>query len=76
MKQYIQAGKFKTKCLKIMDNVRSTGHQIIITKRNVPIAKLCPIDPPDISFFGRMRGTVHELGNLIEPIGENWNADY
>ncbi|MBF5058800.1 type II toxin-antitoxin system Phd/YefM family antitoxin [Candidatus Neptunochlamydia vexilliferae] len=39
----IPAGQFKTHCLQIMETVKKTGRPVIITKRNVPIAKLTPI---------------------------------
>lgn len=44
-----------------------------ITKRNKPIAKLVPLKktPP---LFGKMKGTAHIKGDLIEPIGEEWDA--
>ena len=40
----IPAGEFKTHCLQIMETVRKTGKKITITKRNVPIAQIAPIE--------------------------------
>lgn len=75
MDKYIPAGKFKAECLKIMDHVKKTKSHYIITKHHVPIAKLVPIEksPP---LFGKMKGTLHIKGDIIEPIGENWDADH
>ena len=72
--QYIPAGKFKAECLKIMDEVNRTGHKFIITKRNVPIAELVPLEKKK-SLFGCMKGSVTYLGDILEPIGEQWDAD-
>ncbi len=47
-----------------------------ITKRNKPIAQLVPIGEEETSLFGAMKGTVHILSDIIEPIEEKWNADY
>lgn len=58
-----------------MDEVNEGGYEIIITKRHVPIANLCPIKRSEISLFGMMKGTVHEKGDIIKPIGEAWDAD-
>lgn len=75
MKRMIQAGKFKAECLKIMDEVHAKKYSCIITKRNKPIAKLVPLEEenPPIT-FGKMKGTAHIKGNLIQTVGEEWNA--
>ncbi len=75
MQKYIQAGKFKAECLKIMDEIKQGGYELIITKRHEPIAKLCPIHTKDTSLFGKMKGTIHTKGDIIQPIGEVWDAD-
>ena len=71
----MQAGKFKSECLKVMEAVKATGKEVVITKRHIPIAKLCPIEKKDTALFGKMKGTVHEIGDIIQPIGEDWHAD-
>lgn len=75
MTEYIQAGKFKAKCLKLMDRVQRTKKKIIITKRNKPIAQLIPIEEDSGSLFGRMKGTIHIVGDIMAPIDEAWDAD-
>jgi prevent-host-death family protein len=71
----IPAGEFKAKCLKLLDEVQQQRRQIVITKRGKPVARLMPLveDLPDI--FGRMKGTVEILGDIVSPTGEIWNAD-
>lgn len=75
MKRVVKAGEFKAKCLQIMDQVKKSKESIIITKRNEPVAKLVPIENEPISLFGKMRGTVHIIGDIISPIDEEWNAN-
>ncbi len=74
MDEKMQAAKFKSECLKVMERVKKTRRKIVITKRNVPIAKLVPIDVEDEQIFGRLKGTVHFRDNIIDSIEENWNA--
>lgn len=76
MDLYIQAGKFKEQCLKIMEEVKTSGREVIITKRHIPIVRLCPIERREMSLFGKLEGTVHTHGDIIQPIDEGWNADY
>ena len=71
----IPAGKFKAQCLKLMDRVKKTRRKITITKRNVPVAQLTPIDEKEESAFGKLKGTLHILDNIVEPIEDNWHAD-
>ena len=74
MAERIQAGKFKARCLKLMDKVHRTKKRIIITKRNKPIAQLVPIEEESGSLFGKMKGTIHVVGDILAPIDESWDA--
>ncbi len=74
MKRVIQAGVFKAKCLKIMDEVQRKKIPVTITKRKTPIVKLVPIEDEEQSLFGKMKGTVYIKGDIIQSIGEDWNA--
>jgi antitoxin (DNA-binding transcriptional repressor) of toxin-antitoxin stability system len=58
-----------------LDEVQQQRRQIVITKRGKPVARLMPLseDMPDI--FGRMKGTVEILGDIVSSTGEIWNAD-
>lgn len=72
----IPAGEFKAKCLKLMDQVRDTGTEIVITKRGTPVAKLVPVETgkhPPLSGF--MKGTVEIKGDIIGPFHEEWEIN-
>lgn len=75
MDEKMPAGKFKAHCLQVMEKVRKTRRKITITKRNVPIAQLTPIDEKEEKAFGKLKGSVHFHGNIIKPIKEVWDAD-
>ena len=69
----IPAGEFKAKCLKLMDQVRESGQEIVIIKRGKPVAKLVPVGERKIPpLFGSMAGTVTILGDIIGPFHEEW----
>ncbi len=75
---YMQAGEFKAKCLKLMDDVQKYGEEIIITKHGKPVAKLVAIMPQkknDAAWFGRQKGTVTIIGDITEPIDVEWEAE-
>ncbi len=72
----ISAGEFKSKCLKIMDNVNTYHEEVVITKYGKPVAKLVPYsEKQGKSLFGYMRGSVSCEKDIIEPTGEKWEAD-
>jgi prevent-host-death family protein len=73
----VGAGEFKATCLKLMDEVEETGEEIIITKRNRPVAKLVPAGGEALRpFVGRSRGMISvSREDLMAPIGEDWEVD-
>lgn len=55
----IKAGEFKAVCLRLMEQVRETGREFVITKRGEPVAKLGPVtDTGLLPFVGRSRGVI------------------
>ncbi len=75
MNEKMPAGKFKAECLKVMEKVKKTHRKITITKRNVPIAQIGPIDEKEEKTFGKLEGSIQIIGNIIDPIEEDWNAN-
>lgn len=39
------AARFKAECLQVMEKVRRTRREVVITKRGVPVAKIVPVTP-------------------------------
>jgi prevent-host-death family protein len=69
------AADFKAHCLQVMEKVRRTRQEVVITKRGVPVAKLVPADPPrSKDIFGCMAGEFEIVGDLNEPLytEEEW----
>ena len=76
MKQQMAAGEFKAKCLSVLDEVKRTGREVVITKRGKPVARLLPpVEEEEKPLFGRMKGTIKILGDIVSPIDEIWTGD-
>lgn len=73
----VSAGEFKAKCLKLMDEVKESHQEIIITKFGKPVARLTSIedDSGNKSPFGFLKGSVVVQGDIVTPIQETWNAE-
>ena len=74
----IPAGEFKAKCLHLMDEVHETGIALTVTKRGKPVVKLVPAPDETKPFrplYGRMKGKIKILGDIISPLPNEWEAD-
>jgi antitoxin (DNA-binding transcriptional repressor) of toxin-antitoxin stability system len=70
----VQAGKFKDKCLQLLNDVQR-GDTYLITKRGIPFARLSALKPGTAALFGAMKNSFSENGDIIESTGERWNAE-
>jgi len=71
----ISAGEFKAKCLKLMDIAEQKHETIVITKHGIPVAKLVPYEEKPSRLFGFMKESVIVKGDILEPVGDSWNAE-
>ncbi len=72
----IGAAEFKARCLELMDKVRETGTDYVITKHGVPVAKLVPVvEPGPRRLFGSMAGTVVTFERPFDPIDGAYDID-
>ena len=62
------AGKFKTHCLAVIDEVNARHEAVIITKHGKPMAKLVPLVDEEDDIFGFMDGRIKITGDIVEPI--------
>jgi len=67
MKQ-IRAGVFKARCLKIMNEIQSTGEPVVVTKRGEPVVKVVPADSEPDELFGFMSGEFAIVGDIESPV--------
>ncbi len=60
----------------IITGVQQNRTSVTILKRGVPVAEIVPIgEPKPASGFGWMRGSVHELGDIVGPTGIEWTLE-
>src|SRR6476659_6538838 len=72
----VAAAEFKATCLELMDRVRETGIEYVVTKHGKPVAKLVPyVAPKPRRGFGSMKGTVLKYDRPFDPIDGEWDID-
>lgn len=71
----MSAGEFKAKCLKLMEHVKNSHEEILITKHGKPVAKLIPVETKGaVPLFGFLKGSVRVHADITKPNEENWNV--
>ncbi len=72
----VAAGKFKTKCLAIMDEVKAKREPVLITKHGKPVAMLTPVEVEKDPIFGFYKGKGRIVGDIVSPIVplEDWDC--
>ena len=70
----IQITDFKARCLRILDEVGTTGRSYTVTKRGKPVARVVPVasEPPSKT-LGRWQGIVEITGDIVHG---DWSQDF
>jgi prevent-host-death family protein len=72
----LAAAEFKARCLELMDRVRETGVEYVVTKHGTPVAKLVHYTGPQRpSFFGSAKGTVLHYDRPLDPIDGDYDVN-
>jgi prevent-host-death family protein len=72
----VAAARFKATCLELMDRVRETGAEYIVTKHGEPVARLVPyVDDASPALFGSMKGTVLAYDRPLDPLDDEYTMD-
>jgi prevent-host-death family protein len=72
----VSAAEFKATCLELMDRVRETGVEYVITKHGNPVARLVPYTAAERApIFGVMKGTVLGYDRPFDPIDGEYDIN-
>jgi prevent-host-death family protein len=68
----VPAARFKAECIALLDEVAERGAVWVVTKRGRPVARVVPIERRRKKH--RLEGTVKTIGDIVAPIGGDWDA--
>ena len=72
----VGSADFKARCLELVEHVRVSRAEFIVTRHGVPVAKLVPLDAPGrVAFLGSMAGSVLAYDGPFAPIPGEWTLD-
>ncbi len=63
----IKASEFKAQCLRLMEEIKQTGEETIVTKNGVPVCKLVPVKHKPKTLFGAHRGRIVIEDDIVAP---------
>ncbi len=75
---YVGAAQFKATCLELLDRVRESGQDIVVTKHGKPVAKVVRYEeekPRRQKFIGSMKGTLLRYDRPFDPIDGEWDVN-
>jgi prevent-host-death family protein len=76
LRDVLAAADFKARCLELMDRVRETGVEYVITKHGEPVAKLVPYKAKQRTpIFGCLKGTVLKYERPLDPLDDEWDVN-
>ena len=70
--------EFKSKCLELMEQLKDSHEEVIITQDGCSIVKLVPYEEKveeTVNLFGYMKGSVTIKDDILKPVDEKWTAD-
>lgn len=72
----VGAAEFKARCLELVDRVRETAAEYVVTRHGTPVAKLGPVDPRQpASVIGCLKGSVLRFDRPFDPVPAAWSVD-
>lgn len=72
----VGAAEFKARCLELVDRVRETSAEYIVTRHGTPVARLGPVETRNpVSIVGCLRGSVVRFDGPFDPVPAAWSVD-
>jgi prevent-host-death family protein len=65
----ISISEFKAHCLRLVEDVSSTGQEILITKRGKPVARVSGLRKQAARTLGQWKGRVEEAQDIVNADG-------
>jgi prevent-host-death family protein len=70
------SAEFKARCLELVDRVKESRTEVIITRHGRPVAKLAPLDAREpVSLVGSMAGSVLTYDAPFDPVPGAWTVN-
>jgi len=73
----VGSADFKARCLELIDHVKQSRAEYIVTRHGKPVARLVPVEAePKGSPLGCMKGTVLKYERPFDSVPAIWSIDH
>ena len=70
------SAEFKSRCLELVDRVKESRTEVIVTRHGRPVARLVPFDGVEPqSLVGSMANSVLRFDAPFDPVPAAWSLD-
>jgi prevent-host-death family protein len=75
-KAEVGSAEFKSRCLELVDRVKESRSEFIVTRHGRPVARLVPADAGEpVSLVGSMAHSVLRYDGPFDPVPAVWTLD-
>ncbi|MSO49389.1 MAG: type II toxin-antitoxin system prevent-host-death family antitoxin [Acidobacteria bacterium] len=72
----VGSADFKARCLELIDHVKESRAEYIVTRHGKPVARLVPVESEQQgSPLGSMKGTVLKYARPFDPVPATWSIE-
>ena len=72
----VGSAEFKARCLELVDRVKESRTEFVVTRHGRPVARLVPIDAIEpASLVGSMANSVLRYEGPFDPVPATWSID-
>jgi len=72
----VGSAEFKARCLELIDHVRESRAEYVVTNHGRPVARLVPVERPAAAvFIGSMKGSVLGYDAPFDPMPGAWSIN-
>jgi prevent-host-death family protein len=69
----VSVSEFKARCLGLIEEIRTTGRELVITKHGKPVAIVSPASRREGRSYGRWKGLVELSGDIVHT---DWSEEF
>jgi prevent-host-death family protein len=75
-RETVGSAEFKARCLELVDRVKESRTEFVVTRHGRPVARLVPMDQVvPASLVGSMANSVIAYDSPFEPVPAVWTVD-
>jgi len=71
----VGSAEFKTRCLELIDRVKESRTEYVVTRHGKPVARLVPVDDAPTSILGALPNSVKRYDEPFAPIPAVWSIE-